>query len=265
MGDYDGAARCFHLPELLRSRSAPGVTPWGRLYIRCWSSRSTWAESAIAYTGVTMRRSTPFLVLLLVVCLVVFVDLVDVPQVRQLQPFSTNDLIGTWRFDDATELKRIRAISPQLSEQGKAWVMAGYAAGKVLQITADKMLSWDGRMRYETSYTITTESDNKFTADLIDNEGNYGGPSRDVISWANLQATALARGPQRAVGAGPARGAAAAPAGPTARRLERRLPPMGTTFHPSYCTSGALTGTFSSFAGRRRKMASRSFKRSTSP
>jgi hypothetical protein len=127
-----------------------------------------------------MRRSTLFLALLLVVSMVMYVDLVKVPQ-----PASEYKLIGAWSFDDATEWDEILARSPQVSEsfdrlqstnpkaaeQFKSTIMP-HLAVKAYLFTADKMIYYVDRVRYESSYTITTTSGNKLTADLIDNEGN---------------------------------------------------------------------------------------------
>ncbi len=133
-----------------------------------------------------MRRLNLFLALLLVVGLVVYVDLVKVPQAPQIQPVSANDLIGIWRSDGEVEwnniLHRSRSISetfnhlqstdPKAAELYKFNNMARYRAVTVYQITADKLITWEGRVPYEMSYANTAASGNKLITDLIDNEGN---------------------------------------------------------------------------------------------
>jgi hypothetical protein len=135
-----------------------------------------------------MRRSTLFLILLLVVGVGLFVALVMVPQIRQIRRAEANGqaganvLVGTWRIDvDATlgnwathprYAKALALLPPSRIELMKSRVRNMAGGDPYIQITADKVISSYKGVPVYMTYAIVAVSDQVLIADCItDKEG----------------------------------------------------------------------------------------------
>lgn len=131
-----------------------------------------------------MRRSFLFLTRLLVVGVGLYVVLVIVTQVHQIQRANPNDLVGSWSIDVEATWDKIRSspLIPIMAERNgiidkdevdnfKTFVLTQFA-GAGWQFTADKRIWIGNGERSETGYTITAITEDVLTAECADENGH---------------------------------------------------------------------------------------------